>query len=476
MSIHELFSAPAASDVASLKEFYQDDFLIGAAIAPAWMVRPECADALRRHFSSITAENCMKPEVLLNHRATVESGSQTRAVFDIAPMRPVMDFARRNGQKVRFHVLVWHNQTPRWFFAENWSDNPEAPLASAEVMRERLKNAIADEMTTVNAEYPGLVYAWDVVNEAIEPDHNAKDMYRTKSCWYQTLGEEFVPLAFRCARKYQAQGQKLCYNDFNVAQPNKTPWVIKLVEKLHAEGLIDTVGFQTHIGLDYPDFADYEAAIRHFAAMGLTIQSTEMDIRVGGADPLTQMKLAIRYRDYFAMMRRLRREGLPIDSITLWGLADDTSWLMGWKGPSYPLLFDGLMRAKPAYFGAMLDARVPEVSEELNLPDTVEPQVGFDLLPDGKGTISRVAMAYFVQMNVDLNGKTRVIVPYSSVCDGTLTLHLDDVHAEPFAALSLQKADKGATLSFDLPAQSGRHDVIFVISAPAFRFGTILFQ
>ena len=115
--------------------------------------------------------------------------------------------------------------------------------------------------------------------------------------------------------------------------PNKLDWVYALVKRLHDEGTIDGVGFQTHIALDYPDFADYERAVRAYAALGLTIQSTEMDIRVPAADPATQMKLAVRYRDYFAMMRRLRREGCDIDSITLWGLADDTSWLMGWNGP-----------------------------------------------------------------------------------------------------------------------------------------------
>ena len=364
----DYISTGRADQIPSLKDFYKDDFRIGAAVAPHWMFRPECDGALRKHFSSLTAENCMKPCELLDHAATLASGSETRAVFNFAPAVPVMAYAKQNGMAVRFHTLAWHNQTPRWFFTRGWSDEKDAPLADAETMLARLQNSIADEMTYVNETWPGLVYAWDVVNEAIEPDHNAPNMFRTKSLWYAILGEEFVFAAFREARKHQAEGQKLYYNDFNVAMPNKVDWVYALVKRLHDEGIVDGIGFQTHIGLDYPEFADYEAAIRRYAALGLTIQSTEMDIRVGGADPASQMKLAVRYRDYFAMMRRLRREGCDIDSITLWGLADDTSWLMGWNGPTYPLFFDGLLRPKAALFGAMLDEAIPATYEDVTEP------------------------------------------------------------------------------------------------------------
>lgn len=360
-----------ADEAPSLKEFYQRDFRIGAAIVPEWLNDANKAAVLRHHFTSITAENVSKPEVLLSRAATIASGSNTRAVFSLVPIRSMMDWAEENGIAVRFHVLVWHNQTPRWFFAEDWSDAPDAPLVSRDVMLERMRHYICDVMREVNASWPGVVYAWDVVNEAIEPDHHAENCMRTKSCWYQIFGEDFIPAAFRIARACQISGQQLYYNDFNVAQPDKTPYVYRLVKKLHDEGLIDGVGMQTHIGLDYPSFADYEQAIRDFAALGLTVQATEMDIRVDDARPKTQMLLAMRYRDYFQMMLRLRREGLPIDSITLWGLTDDRSWLLGWKGTGYPLLFDGTLRTKPAFWGALLDERVP--TDVTNMEDTPLP-------------------------------------------------------------------------------------------------------
>lgn len=362
--------------IPSLKDFYAGDFRIGFAVAPHWMFRPECDGALRKHASTLTAENCMKPASLLDRAATLAAGSDVRAVFDFAPAEHLFRYARENGIGLRFHTLVWHNQTPRWFFAQGWSDAPEAPLADRDTMIARLQHSIADTMDHVNQTWPGVVYAWDVVNEAIEPEHQAPNCFRTKSLWYEILGEDFVTLAFRFARQHQAGGQKLYYNDYNVAMPDKTPAIRALVSRLHAEDLVDGVGFQTHIGMDYPDFADYEQAVRDFAAMGLTIQATEVDVRCGSATPAAQLQLAVRYRDYFAMMRRLRREGVDIDSITLWGLADDHTWLMAshWNGPNYPLLFDGLLRPKAAFFGALLDEAIPARLEDVTAPDVLAPE------------------------------------------------------------------------------------------------------
>lgn len=360
--------------IPSLKDFYADDFRIGFAAAPHWLFRPEYDGAIRKHASTLTAENCMKPEAILDRAATLAGGSERRAAIHDAQARPMMDYAQANGIPLRFHTLVWHNQTPRWFFTRGWSDAPDAPLADQETMAARLEHYIADVMEHFNAAWPDVVYAWDVVNEVIEPDHQAPNLFRTKSLWYQILGEDFVPLAFRAARKHQRAGQKLFYNDFNVAMPNKTPAVLALVNRLNDEGLIDGVGFQTHIGLDYPDFRDYEQAVRDFSALGMTIQATEMDIRVPSAAPDAQMQLAIRYRDYFAMMRRLHDEGVDVDSITLWGLCDDHSWLMGWNGPTYPLLFDGLLRPKAAFFGAMLDEAIPECAAAVTEPGVLPPE------------------------------------------------------------------------------------------------------
>lgn len=492
MSAYEHYLETAdLSQIPSLKDFYRDDFYIGVAVAPYWLHRPACDATVCRHFNSITAENNMKPMMVLDHAATLASGSNTRAAFRFALADALFSYAKERSLKVRFHTLVWHNQTPRWFFAENWSDAPDAPLCDRDTMIARLQNSIADEMDYVNTAWPGLVYAWDVVNEAIEPDHQAPGLFRTKSLWYEIIGPEFVALAFRAARKHQAPGQKLYYNDFNMAMPNKMPAVYDLVKSLKDEGTIDGVGFQTHIGPDYPDLAYYEACVRQYAALGLTIQATETDIRVGSAGPASQMKLAVRYRDYFAMMRKLRREGINIDSITMWGMADDHSWLMGWNGPTYPLFFDGLMRPKAAFFGAILDESIPATMEEIDLPDTLPPEkealpfpedaalsglipsetAGVALFAGRNDEVtlcSQVAQAWVKLSQVHLDGASSLNFAYAAVCPVTVSLIPDDVNNTPIASINLEKgfAMENASLSFEA---EGTHDMYLLFSAPCVR-------
>lgn len=500
MSAYQQYLADHNSDaIPSLKDFYRDDFRIGVAVAPYWLNRPECDRVVRKHFNSLTAENNMKPVILLDRQATLASGSNTRAAFNFQPADDLLAYASEAGLAVRFHTLVWHNQTPRWFFAEGWDDAEDAPLCSAETMAQRLRNSIADEMTHVNTRWPGLVYAWDVVNEVIEPDHNAPNLFRTKSLWYEIMGESFVFTAFNEARKHCAQGQKLYYNDFNMAMPNKAPAVLAMVKRLVADKTIDGVGFQTHIGLDYPDFDYYETMVKEYAALGLTIQATETDVRVNTADPAAQMKLAVRYRDYFAMMRRLRRSGVDIDSITMWGMADNHSWLMGWNGPSYPLFFDGLMRPKPAFFGAILDESIPATMAEIDLPDTLLPEkesfevvpgtalaafgakeaAGVTAFPDRQGNMAlftQLPKSWLKYSEMDMSKLSKLMLTCGCICPATVSVVLDDPAAEPVALWESEKLyqpSEAEIVLSDLP--QGKHDVYLLFSAPCLRLMKVCF-
>ena len=334
----------------SLCRAYSRDFWIGAAVNP-WMLQDaEYRALILRHFSSVTLENDMKPERLLDRKATLAGGDPLRAQMNFTLADRVLSFAAEYGLKVRFHVLCWHNQTPRWFFAENWSDAPDAPLASRETILSRQENYIRDVMTHVNQRWADTVYAWDVVNEAFEPDQNEPGLYRARSLWYQTLGPDFLPAAFRAARRYQAPGQQLYYNDYNAFQPEKRDAILAALKTLKAKNLIDGMGMQGHMNLDWPDFALCEEAIRRYAGLGLSVQVTELDIHCPGADAERQAALADRYGAYFAMLLRLHREGLPIGSVTFWGVTDRDSWLTGFRREgSYPLLFDGEKHTKPAF-------------------------------------------------------------------------------------------------------------------------------
>ncbi len=340
----------------SIGEAYHDHFLIGAAVNEYMLGDARHRQLIRRHFTSLTAENEMKPERLLDREATRAAGDPVRCMLRFDSADRMLSFARENNIRVRYHTLVWHNQTPRWFFAEEWSDAPDAPLADKETVLARLEAYILQVMEHVNAAFPGLVYCWDVVNEAMETTQGGPDGLRTRSLWYETTGSAFLFHAFQAARKGQTKDQLLFYNDYNSYFPDKQNAIMKLLKRLQSESLVDGMGMQTHMDISRWDLPAFEAGARAYAGLGLTLHITEMDIHCPGADQASQAALAKAYGDFFTMLLRLQQEGAKIGCATLWGVTDRFTWLRFFrKQESHPLLFDGDMRTKPA-FDAVMDA------------------------------------------------------------------------------------------------------------------------
>ncbi len=363
---------------ASLFRAYRSDFLIGAAVNSWNTDDPAYSALIRRHFNSITAENEMKPCMILDREGTLALNDPVRTAQNFEKTDKLLAFARDNGIRVRFHVLCWHGQTPRWFFAEGWSDAEDAPTVSPELLLARQEAYIRDVMTHVNTAFPGTVYAYDVVNEAIEPDQGMPGGYRSWSPWYGILKESFIPAAFRAARKYQAPGQKLFYNDYNCMQQPKLDCILAMLRSLKDEDLVDGMGMQAHLMMDSPSVAECETAARAYAALGLEIQATELDIHCPGEGDAPQLALAGRYDEYFTMLLRLRREGINVSAVTFWGLTDRDSWLTGFrKELSRPLLFTAEKETKPA-FDAVIAApekenyfRLNQIGYAEGLPQTV---------------------------------------------------------------------------------------------------------
>ncbi len=334
----------------SLAEAFREHFPIGAAVSPRALADPARRALLLRHFNSITAENTMKPMWILDREATLKNVDPYRAAVNFAVADRMLDFARENGLRVRFHTLCWHNQTPGWFFSEDWSGAPDAAPASRETMLARQAAYIADVMEHVNGAYPGLVYTWDVLNEAVEPDHGRADCLRTKSPWFRTCGDAFIAAAFREAKKHRAPGQTLIYNDFGTFVPVKQEALLRLLRGLREEGLVDGFGMQAHLSLDRFEPALIESAARAYAALGLTLQVTEMDIHCRENTDEAQKALADAYAAYFAMLLSMQRDGADLSGVTFWGLTDADSWLTGFRRePSYPLLFTAGCEPKPAF-------------------------------------------------------------------------------------------------------------------------------
>lgn len=346
--------------LASIKDVYKDKFHIGVALAKHDIENKIKANFVASQFSSITCENEMKADFTLDHAATLKKGDEEFPVVNMKNAVVALNFAKENDIKMRAHTLVWHSQTPRWLFTEGFDTSEDAPFVTREVMLARMENYIKQEMEYVNTNYEGVVYTWDVVNEAIEIGDGHKDGIRIKNnYWYEIIGDDYIEQAFTFARKYADKNQKLFYNDYGTYEKSKLFAICELVNKLKEKGIIDGVGLQDHIQIDYPTTLDYQYAINKYSELGLEIQITELDIACPEDTEEAQEKLATRYRTIFSILLNCLNKGnANITSVTVWGLSDDRSWINKPDQPSYPLLFDKNLKPKRAFFGALLDPSV----------------------------------------------------------------------------------------------------------------------
>ena len=333
----------------NLKNAFESRFKIGAAISRMNLDTPANTHFLLDQFNSFTVENDMKPMFSLDNVANCKDPAkydlEPKLCFDFAT--PYLDFAKENHLPMRGHTLVWHNQTPKWFFCKNYDET--AGLADRDTMLARLENYIKGVLTFVQENYPDQIYAWDVVNEAI--DEGAM----RKSLWTETIGEDFVIKAFEFARKYAAPGVKLFYNDYNTFEPWKRDCILNLIlTPLMEKNLIDGAGMQTHLLMD-TSLSDYADTLYAFGATGLEIQITELDIHNADASEESMNALAEKYKELFTILVKAKDEGKAnVTSVTFWNLLDENSWLTNFrKEVSHPLLFEGRCQAKKAYYSVL---------------------------------------------------------------------------------------------------------------------------
>ena len=328
----------------TLKDAYAGKFFIGTAMNAPQILEHNAAEVkvIKENFNAIVAENCMKSGPM-----QPEEGK-----FDFELADKFVEFGVQNNMHITGHCLIWHSQAPRWFFTDS-----EGNDVSPEVLKERMKTHIY----TVVRRYKGKIKGWDVVNEAFEDDGS----YR-KSKFYQILGEDFIKYAFQYAHEADPDCE-LYYNDYSEAIPTKRDGIAAMVKKLKDQGVrIDAVGMQCHVGLDYPSLEDYEKAIQTYAALGVKLMITEMEISVlpipvrnlssdittniayqEKLNPYTQglpdsmnVVLADRYADFFKLFLKYDD---AFTRVTVWGVNDGNSWKNGFpvRGRTdYPLLFD----------------------------------------------------------------------------------------------------------------------------------------
>lgn len=341
----------------SLKKAYEQDFKIGAAVN-SWQLigngsYQKAKPLITGQFNSITMENQMKPESLLS-ADTREVEDNTAVVINTNTLDLVLGLARDNGLVLRGHTLVWHSQTPEWFFHEGY--DPDKAYVSKDTMRMRMENYIRQVLQYCQDNYPGVVYAWDVANEVVADDGTM----RTNSSWYRVYGDaSYVTDAFRFARKYAAEGVSLFLNDYNEYIPVKRDKLYELVKELYDQGLCDGIGMQSHYTMTYPTVALVKVAIQKYNSIApgkIQVQLTELDIHNTYNTASGQKSVAQKYKSLFEMLVAMKRGGVNITGVTFWGLTDADTWLTGFKREtSYPLLFGGDYAAKSAYF-AVLEA------------------------------------------------------------------------------------------------------------------------
>ena len=351
---------PEQQSTSTLKETFENAFLIGNALNEdiASGIDSVSQNIILNQFNAITPENVMKAE-----RINPEPG-----VFNFKPADDFVAFGKKNNMFIVGHTLIWHNQTPAWFFQDE-QGNPKTKEAQMERMRAHIE--------TVAGRYAGKVHAWDVVNEVIDNDGS----YRPTN-WVNGIGngDTLVKNAFKFANKY-APNTELYYNDFNAWRPTKRDGIMRMVRMLQQEGVkIDGIGIQGHWGLNYPKTEYIEAAIDSFASLGVKVMITELDVDVlpltkegqiigtgllhpqydleefktfldpyrNGLPEDMQLQLAHRYAELFEIFYKKRDK---IDRVTFWGLHDGMSWKNDYpiaNRTNYPLLYTRDKTPKPA--------------------------------------------------------------------------------------------------------------------------------
>jgi endo-1,4-beta-xylanase len=335
----------------TLKGALANKFLMGVAINDNQASGRDSAGAqlIIKHFNSVAPENCMKSEVIHPEEERYDFTQSDRFVA----------FGEKYNMKIIGHTLIWHSQLAPWFCVDENGKN-----VSKEVLKERMK----EHITTIVSRYKGKIKGWDVVNEAFEDDGS----YR-KTKFYEILGEDYLPLAFKFAHQADPDAE-LYYNDYSMAHKGRRGAVVNMIKKFQEQGIrIDAIGMQAHLSMDFPKVEDFETSLLAFAAAGVKVMVTELDLTIlpsprpnMGADVSANFDYQKEMNPYPDMLpdsvskawnarmeeffKLFIKHSDKVTRVTVWGATDADSWKNNWpiKGRTdYPVLFDRNNLPKP---------------------------------------------------------------------------------------------------------------------------------
>lgn len=341
-----------AQSQTTLKDTFKDDFMIGAALNTSQFSGKDkrALPIIKTQFNTISPENVLK----------WESVHPKLNKYNFKNADKYVEFGEKNRMFIIGHTLIWHNQTPKEVF-EDEKGNP--------VSREVLLGRMREHIQKVVGRYKGRIKGWDVVNEAVNDDGTIR-----QTPWLKIIGDDYIEKAFEYAREADPNAE-LYYNDYSVELESKRKGILKLIKSLVDKKVpIKAVGLQGHNNLTFPTIKQQDDTIKAFAALGLKVMITELDVSVlpdpegfSGAevtlnfeakeklDPYKNgLPLEIqnaqekRYLELFKVYMENREH---ISRVTFWNVTDKESWLNNFpvRGrTNYPLLFDREGKAKPA--------------------------------------------------------------------------------------------------------------------------------
>ncbi|MEY9868460.1 endo-1,4-beta-xylanase [Peribacillus sp. B2I2] len=302
----------------------KQDILIGTSIASLPFLKDkEYRSVISREFNVVTIENDLK-------FARVHPQKET---YNFLIPDLMVEYGIENNISIRGHTLVWHNQIPDW-------------ITQVQYSKDELKSILKSHIQTVVKRYKGKIYAWDVVNEAIDNDGNLR-----RNIWMNVIGPEYIELAFRWAHEADPNAQ-LYYNDYgNESINSKSDATYKLMKKLKANGVpIDGVGFQFHTSINTKhNYTEIKNNFSRFNKLGLKTEITELDVKVQNSPLSMERKLEEQAKVYSNLLEVcLKAE--KCNTFITWGVTDKYTWIPMYTGnEDYPLLFTDDYKKKPSY-------------------------------------------------------------------------------------------------------------------------------
>lgn len=307
--------------------------IVSSAVASPYLAEPTYPTALGSEYNGLTAEWEMK------FTATHPRPNTDPAPYDFSGGDTLVTFALTHNMQVRGHTLVWHGDNPAWLTSGGYSVS-------------QMKAIVQDHITHVVQHFGTNVFAWDVVNEAFNDDGTMRStiFYDQPGIGFAGQGTAYIEQSLRWANAANPSA-KLFYNDYGAEVINsKSDAILAMATDFKNRGVpLQGIGFQMHVDLNFDNVAtlqSFAANLQRFAALGLELHITELDIRVTANDANTLAQQAALYGKIVTAC--VQQPACKM--VQTWGFTDKHSWIPGFfPGYGWALPFDDTYQKKPAY-------------------------------------------------------------------------------------------------------------------------------